>query len=139
MPLGPSLDRFGVPAVALDWRINPEDYRHVRRSIELLERDLTELGLGSVHVNDESAWAVRGTYHHMGTTRMSDDAAHGVVDADCRVHGIDNLYIAGSSVFPTAGSGTPTLMIVAMALRLADHLRTRVADSARPARDTAIA
>jgi choline dehydrogenase-like flavoprotein len=54
---------------------------------------------------------------------MHDDARQGVVDRNCKAHGIDNLYIAGSSVFPTAGIGTPTLMIVALALRLADHLR----------------
>jgi len=59
----------------------------------------------------------------MGTTRMSDDPATGVVDANCRVHGINNLYVAGSSVFPTYGAGPPTLTIVALALRLADHIR----------------
>jgi choline dehydrogenase-like flavoprotein len=62
--------------------------------------------------------------HHMGTTRMSDDPGVGVVDASSRVHGIDNLYVAGSSVFPTAGVANPTLSIVALALRLADHLRS---------------
>jgi choline dehydrogenase-like flavoprotein len=59
----------------------------------------------------------------MGTTRMSDDPATGVVDRDGRVHGIENLYVAGSSVFPTAGWANPTLTIVALALRLADHLK----------------
>jgi choline dehydrogenase-like flavoprotein len=66
---------------------------------------------------------VAGGWHHMGTTRMSDDPKRGVVDADCRVHGLSNLFVAGSSVFPTAGSGTPTLTLVALALRLADTLR----------------
>jgi choline dehydrogenase-like flavoprotein len=61
----------------------------------------------------------------MGGTRMSDDPRTGVVDADCRVHGYDNLYVAGSSVFPTGGWANPTLTIIAMALRLADHLDTR--------------
>lgn len=61
--------------------------------------------------------------HHTGTTRMHNDPAHGVVDADCRVHGVSNLFVAGSSVFPTAGTAAPTLTIVALALRLADHLR----------------
>ena len=59
----------------------------------------------------------------MGTTRMSADPAQGVVDADCRVHGMANLYVAGSSVFPTCGSANPTLTIVALALRLAAHLK----------------
>jgi choline dehydrogenase-like flavoprotein len=62
----------------------------------------------------------------MGTTRMSDDPTQGVVDRDGRVHGVDNLYVAGSSVFSTAGSGTPTMTIVALALRLTDHLRSRL-------------
>jgi choline dehydrogenase-like flavoprotein len=61
-------------------------------------------------------------FHHMGTTRMASDPASGVVDADCRVHGVENLYVAGSSVFPTGGNANPTLTIIALALRLADHL-----------------
>jgi choline dehydrogenase-like flavoprotein len=63
----------------------------------------------------------------MGTTRMHDDPTRGVVNRDCQVHGIDNLYIAGSSVFTTAGSGTPTMTVVALALRLVDHLREQLA------------
>jgi choline dehydrogenase-like flavoprotein len=72
---------------------------------------------------DEWPADLKGGFHHMGTTRMSADPGSGVVDADCRVHGLDNLYVAGSSVFTTGGSGTPTLMLVALSLRLADHLR----------------
>ena len=64
-----------------------------------------------------------GVCHHMGTTRMHDSPKRGVVDADCRVHGLANLYAAGSSVFPTSGSANPTLTIVALALRLADSIR----------------
>jgi choline dehydrogenase-like flavoprotein len=59
----------------------------------------------------------------MGTTRMHADPRQGVVDADCRVHGVGNLFVAGSSVFPTGGSANPTLTIIALALRLADHLQ----------------
>jgi choline dehydrogenase-like flavoprotein len=62
----------------------------------------------------------------MGTTRMSDDPRTGVVDADCKVHGVEGLYIAGSSVFPTGGYMNPTLTIVALALRLSDHLGARL-------------
>ena len=61
--------------------------------------------------------------HHMGTTRMSIEPGEGVVDAECRVHGLDNLYIAGSSVFPTSGNANPTLTIIALAMRMADHLK----------------
>ena len=62
----------------------------------------------------------------MGTTRMDDDKRQGVVDRNCRIHGIANLFIAGGSVFPTAGRVNPTLTIVALAIRLADHLKQTV-------------
>ena len=61
--------------------------------------------------------------HHLGTTRMSDDPKQGVVDADGQVHGVGNLYVAGSSVFPTYGASNPTLNLMALTLRLADHLK----------------
>ena len=61
--------------------------------------------------------------HHMGTTRMSDSPTTGVVDRDCKVHGIGNLYIASSSVYPTSSWVNPTLTIVALTLRLADHIK----------------
>jgi choline dehydrogenase-like flavoprotein len=64
-------------------------------------------------------------HHHMGTTRMHSSEKRGVVDANCQVHGMANLFIAGSSVFPTSGSANPTLTIIALALRLADHLSLR--------------
>jgi choline dehydrogenase-like flavoprotein len=67
-----------------------------------------------------------GGFHHMGTTRMASDPSAGVVDAHCRVHGVANLYVAGSSVFPTSGWANPTLTILALALRLADHLEGKV-------------
>ena len=67
-----------------------------------------------------------GSFHNMGTTRMHADPKHGVVDADARVHGVDNLYMAGSSVFPTSGYANPTLTIVALTLRLSDHLKRRL-------------
>jgi len=67
--------------------------------------------------------SIEGQYHHMGTTRMARDPKHGVVNEDCRVHGMENLFIGGSSVFPTVGHANPTLTIVALSLRLADHLK----------------
>ena len=70
---------------------------------------------------------ILGANHHIGTTRMADDPKRGVVDATCRMHGVSNLYVAGSSVFPTSGYANPTLTIVALALRLADELRRRMA------------
>ncbi len=65
--------------------------------------------------------------HTLGTTRMATDRTKGVVDPDCKVHGVDNLYVAGGSVFPTSGHANPTLMILALAMRLADHLNLKVA------------
>jgi len=80
-----------------------------------------------IAVKDDGTWPaqVSGGNHHMGTTRMSDDPKQGVVDRNSRVHGMDNLYVAGSSVFPTCGSANPTLTIVALTLRLAGELRKR--------------
>jgi choline dehydrogenase-like flavoprotein len=75
-------------------------------------------------VPDETDWPqpVGGGSHHMGTTRMNDSPRQGVVDRNCRVHGIGNLYLAGSSIFPTSGVSNPTLTIIALTLRLADYL-----------------
>ena len=75
--------------------------------------------------DDPTAWPtpVYGGYHHMGTTRMHVSPAEGVVDAQCRVHGIANLFVVGSSVFPTGGHANPMLTIVALALRLADRVK----------------
>ena len=70
--------------------------------------------------------ALEGTWHHMGTTRMHDSPRQGVVDRDCRVHGLANMFVAGSSVFPTAGANFPTFTLVALALRLSDHIVKRV-------------
>jgi choline dehydrogenase-like flavoprotein len=76
---------------------------------------------------DEVWERVGGGDHHVGTTRMSDDPKRGVVDRHCRVHGVANLHVAGSAVFPTTGSANPTLSLVALALRLADRLKGAVA------------
>ena len=71
-------------------------------------------------------------WHHLGTTRMHDDPAQGVVDANCQVHGTANLFVAGCSVFPTGGTAAPTLTIVALALRLADFVQDKLASSPTP-------
>ena len=85
-------------------------------------------GLGRVREipdDGDSGWppGVRGAWHQMGTTRMSQDPKKGVVDANCQIHGISNLFVSGSSVFPTSGCSSPTLTIVALSIRLADHLK----------------
>jgi choline dehydrogenase-like flavoprotein len=124
-------DAMGVPRVALDWRLSQIDVRSVSVLVEALGRELDRLGLGSVEPAswlDDGAWKTDplisshpiGGYHHMGTTRMGDDPKSSVTDAQGRVHGMGNLWVAGSSLFPTGGWANPTVTIVALALRSAD-------------------
>jgi choline dehydrogenase-like flavoprotein len=125
--LGQERDQLGCPRVALHWRLTAVDKRSAHRAHEILGEELTRAGAGRFRSSlgrEVDPWPseLRGARHHMGTTRMHPDPRRGVVDADCRVHGIANLYVAGSSVFPTSGTANPTLTIVALALRLADHL-----------------
>jgi choline dehydrogenase-like flavoprotein len=124
-------DAVGVPKPRLDWRLTRADKEATRTTIRLLGEDMARAGIARMRIDDwlledDSHWENLGIrYHQMGTTRMSDDPKTGVVDRDCRVHGIENLYIAGSSVFTTSGYANPTLTIVALALRLCDHLRDK--------------
>jgi choline dehydrogenase-like flavoprotein len=126
--LGPATDALGVPEIVLHWELSELDYHTFARGQELIKESVTRLGLGRVDAPPLTPDMVRanaqGHYHHIGTTRMSARAADGVVDPNCRVHGVDNLYIGGSSIFTTAGYSGPTMMIVAFALRLAEHLRS---------------
>jgi choline dehydrogenase-like flavoprotein len=121
-------DALGVPRVRLEWRLSALDKRSLRRGHELLARELGRAGLGRLQLmlsDDDMEWPddLGGGAHHMGTTRMHADPREGVVDANARVHGVANLFVAGSSVFPTSGAAHPTLTVVALALRLADHLK----------------
>lgn len=121
-------DPLGQRRACLDWRVHERDLTTIARTVQLIGGHLEACGLGRFQALDGTLATARlsGGRHHMGTTRMHADPACGVVDADCRVHGIDNLYVAGSSVFPTGGSANPTLTVVALALRLADHLAGRL-------------
>ena len=135
--LGDSRDAFGRPLPRLDWRLSERDVRSVQRAFGLLGRALERSGQGRIELDfpdTPDCWraACAGGKHHMGTTRMHDLPAQGVVDANCRVHGTANLYVAGSSVFPTGGYANPTLTIVALTIRLADHLRAVRATPAAP-------
>lgn len=124
--LGTRRDPLGLPVARVDWRMAASDRASVRASQELISRALQQAGLGRVELplGDERPPAlIEGNYHHLGATRMHPSPSLGVVDADCRVHGVRNLYVAGSSLFPTYGCSNPTLTIVALALRLADHLK----------------
>ncbi len=124
-------DALGIPRVRLEWTLHPDEERSYRRGLEIVLREMERLepGISNNKINDPDPWtnSVLGTWHHIGTTRMHSDPTQGVVDANSKVHGIDNLYIAGSSVFPTGGATAPTLTIVALSLRMYDHLKTQIA------------
>lgn len=117
-------DRLGLNKLVTDWKIGPDVGRSIVRLHELLDERLRRTGIGRVETDaadmNDRVWT--DASHHMGTTRMSRDAEHGVVDSDCRVHGVANLFLAGGSVFPSSGHANPTWTIVALALRLADHV-----------------
>jgi choline dehydrogenase-like flavoprotein len=123
------LDRWGLPALQLDWRIGQSTYRSQTRMHQLFAQILQRAGIHGfrsplIDRPDEKP-ALMEMKHPSGTTRMSSSPASGVVDSDLRVHGVANLYVTGSSVFPTVGHANPTLLIVALAARLADRLRAR--------------
>jgi choline dehydrogenase-like flavoprotein len=130
--LGRDLDAFGQRRVRLDWKIAPQDISSIIRTQQIIASALERSGWGRFYAELTEAvppnWT-HGGYHHMGTTRMHRDPRRGVVDPDCRVHGIDNLYIAGPSVFPTGGYANPALTMLALSLRLADHLKSILATS----------
>ena len=122
-------DELGKRRVRLHWKLNPLDLYSVKKGQEIIAKELGRAGLGRLKVEldeQELRWppTMRVQYHHMGTTRMHNDPKQGVVNGNCRVHGISNLFVAGSSVFPTGGYAHPTLTIVALAVRLADHIKT---------------
>jgi choline dehydrogenase-like flavoprotein len=121
-------DPFGMPRIKLDFRVNEADTEGIVRAHVLFDGYLRKYGVGSVDCHDASFTdRVRCAFsptngHFIGTTRMAASEQQGVVDPDCRVFGQDNLFVASSSVFPTSSHANPTLTIVALAKRLADHL-----------------
>lgn len=130
--LGRETDALGLRRVCVDWRLNALDMHTYRVAARLFGDELARVSDGRfelepwLRTDDNPVPEVFGTSHHMGTTRMSDDPGSGVVDRDCKVHGVDNLHVAGSSVFPAGGWAFPTFTIVALGLRLAGRLRTRL-------------
>ena len=121
-------DALGKRRIRLHGKTSPIDVHTLRRGLEIVSEELGRSAIGRMQIiidcdDDEVISQFEGNHHHIGTTRMHWDPKQGVVNSDCRVHGISNLYIAGSSVFPTSGYANPTLTIVALALRLAEHIQ----------------
>jgi choline dehydrogenase-like flavoprotein len=123
-------DALDVPVVSLHWALSEIDYRTFARGQELMIAEISALGLGRFAPEPLTRvfveQTVLGHWHHMGTTRMSASPGSGVVDTDCRVHGTNNLFVAGSGIYPSATGGSTTMMLIALALRLAEHLDAKV-------------
>jgi len=124
-------DELGMPRAALNWAFTSLEKKSILKIYEIIGQQVGAAGIGRVKLKDDILdgdeksvpASTSGGWHHMGTTRMNNDPKFGVVDENCKIHGIDNIYIAGSSCFPTGAGVNPTLTIVAMSIRLADHLK----------------
>ncbi len=124
-------DALGMKRTLLDWRLTELDRRTLHEFVQATDKEFQRLGLGTVEASEFSRAddlskiddKIYDCAHHIGTTRMHDDPKQGVVDRHCRVHGVENLYIGSSSVFPTGGSSNPTLTIIALCLKIADRIR----------------
>jgi len=132
--LSDECDRLGRRRARIEWRIDDADLASMRRVMQLFDQAVRQAGLGHLEAafpDEPEAWrrTIEAGKHHMGTTRMHTSPRLGVVDENGRVHGTSNLFISGSSVFPSGGYANPTLTIVALAARLADYLK-RTRDSA---------
>jgi len=117
-------DSLGVPKIRVDWRTNDVDKRTIKTGLQLMRNEFRRSGYGELVIKEDNLENYRPVGgHHIGTTRMATSAREGVVDENCQVHGVSNLYIASSAVFPTSSHANPTLTIVALAIRLADYLK----------------
>jgi choline dehydrogenase-like flavoprotein len=133
--LSEKCDRVGVPIAKVDWHINDEERRTIVRIAQLASDAFLRSGLPPPRLERWVAeerpddGVIIDMAHMLGTTRMSNSPKSGVVDQDCQVHGVHGLYIAGGSTFPTSGHANPTLMILSLAIRLADTIKRRLAGS----------
>jgi hypothetical protein len=127
--LSETKDALGMPLSKINWKISDREMQTVRRLSQVLCQELKRMGLSQPTLanwlEDKVNWQANFTdrAHPIGTTRIAENPKEGVVNANCQVHGVEGLFIAGSSVFPTTGHANPTLMIVAMSIRLADWLK----------------
>lgn len=127
-------DFFGMPRLLVKIKFSERDIESVLQVHRLIQKQFAATQTGEL-TYDESALRedveheikdFNSSAHQIGTTRMSASPAEGVVNANCQVHGVDNLFIAGSSIFPTSGHANPTLTLLALAVRLSEHLKTRI-------------
>lgn len=130
--LGNNLDVLGQRQTVLDWQLQEQDIRTIKYASSLFVSELGRKNIANIKLVDlraDNDWinnSISGGSHHMGTTRMSYSEHTGVVDSNCKVFNFDNFYVAGSSVFPSSGYTNPTLTIIALAYRLADHLLKKI-------------
>ena len=130
-------DELGMPRAILHWAFTDMERKSARKIFEVFGQQVGVAAIGRVVLRKEfqdpketsMPSTTSGGWHHMGTTRMDDDPKKGVVDANCKVHGIDNLFVAGSSCFPNGGAVNPTFSLVALSLRLSDHLKEEIKEA----------
>jgi choline dehydrogenase-like flavoprotein len=121
-------DSLGQRRIKLDWRLSEIDIKTILVAQKAIKSQLEEKGIGTMVIEMKDYMPpvdLRGGWHHMGTTRMHNDPKLGVVDQDCKIHSVSNLYVASASVFPTVGYANPVLTTVALSIRLADHIRNK--------------
>jgi choline dehydrogenase-like flavoprotein len=125
---GGTRDALGLPRITLNWAPDDTARDTIVRTMELFGQYFGAAGVGRIEIErhfDEPFFASFTSWHQLGTLRMAASPRDGVVDPDCRVHGSANLFVAGGAVMPTVGRANPTLTIVALAIRLSDHLKTQ--------------
>ena len=132
--LGDSCDATGMPTTRVRFRWNPLDIHSVLRTQEIMKEDFARAGIGKLRLERRGQLpllAQMSAHHPSGTTRMSSNPRQGVVDSHCKVHGVANLFVASSSVFPTSGYAPPTLTIMALAIRVSDKVKEELGEFAQ--------
>ena len=132
--LGEERDGYGVPIPVVQLNVTQLDKKSIVVLHEVLKREIEACGFGQLVSDlslDTDPWPIdQEASHHLGTTRMGHDPRTSVVNPDCQVHSVHNLFIAGGSVFPTSGNANPTFTIVTLAIRLAHHVERLLKDRA---------
>ena len=135
-------DRLGMRRVSVEFIFSPQELTPIRKAHGVFDRSIRRLGIGeliyrgTVEESTSQLQLLPDGLHQIGSTRMSNDQSIGIVNRDCRVFDFENLYIAGSSIFPTSGQASPTLPAVTLAVRLSEHLeQTKGKQSAMQKRD----